>query len=188
MPDRYADTDDLGSPSSRGWLKWLGWIIAVIAIIAAVVLGLEDSTLRGRLEKENAQIAQLSVQAAQAQNLQKLMDALTSADAQQATLTETRRIARPVGHVTYLANSGTLVFVASDLRPLAEGKTYELWVIPANGQAPIPAGLFRPGASGSASVVMPPLAAGVKAKTFIVTVESEQGSSTPTLPIVMAGG
>lgn len=171
-----------------GWWGWLGWIVAAAAIIVAVVLGLEDSTLRGRLTRDSGQIAQLSAQAEQAQGLQSLMNALTSPEAQQVTLTETPGQARPVGYATYLWNSGTLIFVASHLHPVPAGKTYELWLIPANGTAPLPAGLFRPDAQGSASVVMPPLPAGVKAKAFGVTVEPAQGSSTPTLPIVMAGG
>lgn len=172
----------------NGWLGWLGWAVAAVAIIAAVVLGLQDSTLQGRLNKDGGQIAQLSAQVQQAQGLQKLMDALTSPQAQQVTLTETKHPEQPVGHATYLWQSGTLVFVASNLRPVPAGKTYELWLIPSNGQAPIPAGLFRPDASGSASVVMPPLPQGVQAKAFGVTIEQAQGSATPTLPIVMAGG
>lgn len=172
----------------NGRLGWLGWVVAAAAIVAAVVLGLQNSTLQGRLNKDDGQIAQLSAQVQQAQGLQKLMDALTSPQAQQVTLTETRHPARPVGHATYLWKSGTLVFVASNLRPVPPGKTYELWLIPSNGQAPIPAGLFRPDASGSASVVMPPLPQGVKAKAFGVTVEQAQGAATPTLPIVMASG
>jgi anti-sigma-K factor RskA len=51
----------------------------------------------------------------------------------------------------------------------------------------MPAGLFRPDASGSASVVLPTLPQGVEAKAFGVTIEDAQGSATPTLPIVMAG-
>ncbi|MGA7857108.1 MAG: anti-sigma factor, partial [Terracidiphilus sp.] len=62
-----------------------------------------------------------------------------------------------------------------------------LWVIPANGNAPIPAGLFRPDAAGNASVVLPPLPKGVPAKAFGVTVEKAEGSATPTAPIILAG-
>jgi len=77
--------------------------------------------------------------------------------------------------------------VFQDLEQLAQDKTYELWVIPANGQAPIPAGLFRPDAAGSASVVLPPLPKGVPAKAFGVTIEKAEGSATPTAPILLAG-
>jgi anti-sigma-K factor RskA len=80
-----------------------------------------------------------------------------------------------------------LIYKASHLGPLPENKTYELWVIPANGTAPIPAGLFRPDAVGSASVVLPLLPVGVAAKAFCVTIERAQGSATPTAPIILAG-
>lgn len=36
-------------------------------------------------------------------------------------------------------------------------------------------------------VVNPPLPAGVEAKAFAITIEPEQGSTTPTMPIVMMG-
>ena len=65
-------------------------------------------------------------------------------------------------------------------------KAYELWLIPKSG-APIPAGVFKPDAQGSATVVNPPLPAGTEAKAFAITVEPEAGSSTPTMPIVMVG-
>ncbi len=95
--------------------------------------------------------------------------------------------AQPSAHVIYAKDKGALIFVASDLRPVKANKTYELWLIPSNGQAPIPAGLFRPDVNGSASVVLPSLPAGIEAKAFGVTVEDAQGATTPTLPIVMSG-
>ena len=85
------------------------------------------------------------------------------------------------------ANRGGLIFQASNLDPLPLNKAYELWVIPANGKAPIPAGTFRPDATGSASLVLPPLPTGVPAKAFGVTVERAEGSETPTAPIILSG-
>jgi anti-sigma-K factor RskA len=67
------------------------------------------------------------------------------------------------------------------------GKTYELWVLPASGAAPVAAGTFRPDVNGSASVVLPALPKNVPAKGFGVTVEPDGGSPTPTLPIVLMG-
>jgi len=53
--------------------------------------------------------------------------------------------------------------------------------------APIPAGVFKPDTRGGAVVINPPLPSGVEAKAFAITIESEQGSTTPTMPIVMMG-
>lgn len=173
-----------GGSRRFGWLGWLGWIIAAAAIVAAIYFILDSFSLQRQIKTDQSKIAQLTAEQARSQDL---MDALTSSDSTHMTLTETRRPARPSGHVSYQPKSGALVFLASDLRPLSGTKTYELWLIPASGQAPLPAGLFRPDAHGSASVVLPSLPPGVKAKAFVVTVEEAQGSSTPTLPIVMSG-
>ena len=88
--------------------------------------------------------------------------------------------------VAAVKDKGALIFVASEMHPVQANKTYELWLIPADGTAPIPAGLFRPDAGGSASVILPTLPVGVEAKAFGVTIEDAQGSTTPTLPIVMS--
>ena len=168
----------------KGGLGWFGWVTAVAAFVVAIYLGVHSLQLQHKLDASRGEVARLSAQAARAQEL---MEALTSPEAKQVTLTETKRPAQPVGHATYVRKTGALIFIASNLRRIPENKTYELWLIPANGKAPIPAGLFRPDASGAASVVLPPLPAGVKAKAFGVTVEVAEGSPTPTLPIVMAG-
>lgn len=165
-------------------IAWLGWIAAAAALVFAAYLGNHNFRLQRQLDQDRAQIAQLSAQTAR---LQELTEALTSPAAMQVTLTETRRPSPPVGHAMYLRDRGALVFVASNLHPIPASKTYELWLIPAGGKAPVPAGMFRPDAQGSASVVLPPLPQDVAAKAFGVTVEEAQGSSTPTLPIVMSG-
>jgi anti-sigma-K factor RskA len=85
-----------------------------------------------------------------------------------------------------MAESGSLLFQANNLKLIAVDKTYELWVIPVSGD-PIPAGLFRPDATGSASVLLPVIPSGVEAKAFGVTIEKAAGSATPTAPIVLAG-
>jgi len=168
----------------KGGLGWFGWMTAVAALVVAVYLGVHSLQLQHQIDANHSEIAHLSAQAARAQEL---MDALTSPQAKQVTLTETKRPAQPVGHATYVCKTGTLIFIASNLHPVPHNKTYELWLIPANGKAPIPAGLFRPDATGAAAVVLPPLPAGIEAKAFGVTVEPAQGSATPTLPIIMAG-
>ncbi len=178
LPDRQVRKSSFGGR---------GWIIAVIAAITAVVLvylAYHSFQLQHQLDVERGQITALSAQAARAQ---KLMDALTSPQAKLITLTETRRPAQPVAHASYVEHSGALVFIASNLRPIPSDKTYELWLIPAHGEAPIPAGLFRPDSTGAASVVLPPVPVGIDVKVVAVTIERAQGSPTPTLPIVMAG-
>lgn len=165
-------------------LGWLGWAVALAVLAVAAYLGYGNHKLQQQVSEDRGQIARLT---AGADRAEELTEALTSPSAKQVTLTETKGPAKPVGHATYLPQRGALIFVAGNLHPVPDNKTYELWLIPANGKAPMPAGLFRPDASGSASVVLPTLPAGVEAKAFGVTIEDAQGSATPTLPIVMAG-
>jgi anti-sigma-K factor RskA len=115
-----------------------------------------------------------------------LITTLTSPDAVHFTLVAGKTPPQPQGKAIYQRSTGTLVFLASNLPELPPQKIYELWLIPTNG-APIPAGLFRPDAHGSAAVVKPPLPTGVEAKTFAITVEPGSGSTAPTSTPVMVG-
>ena len=157
------------------------------AVLLAIVAGASWHRLHKVQEALNAQNYQLAEATLRAERAQKLMDVLTESNAQQVTLTEGKLAAAPTAHATYVSRRGALIFAAEHLRPIPESKTYELWVIPANGGAPIPAGIFRPGPNGTASVVLPPLPLGVPAKAFGVTIEKAGGSTTPTLPIVLSG-
>ena len=169
---------------SGNWFGSLGWIAAAAALLFAAYMGNTAHFLHSRLDDQQAQIAKLSGQAARAQQI---LDVLTAPNAKRVVLTEAKSPAQPTAHVVYVKDKGALILVASNLKPIPQNKTYELWVIPSNGQPSIPAGLFRPDAAGSASLVLPSIPTGVDAKAFGVTVEDTQGSATPTLPIVMVG-
>jgi hypothetical protein len=163
---------------------WIGWLAAAASIFFAFSLQQKVRVLNDQLVQQRQAIEQQTAANARAQQV---LDVLTAPGAKRVLLTAAKAKPEPTGRAIYLAETGGLVFQANDLGQLAENKTYELWVIPANGQAPIPAGLFRPDAAGSASVVLPPLPRGVPAKAFGVTIEKAEGSSTPTAPILLVG-
>ena len=183
-PDTPALRKDRQRRASFRWVGWLGWLIAALAIAAAIYSVHHSRILQNQVNAADTAVTQLK---SQNMRFQELMDALTSPDSDRIRLTDTRRPPRPAGHVTYLARSGALVFVASNLRQLPQQKSYELWLFPSNGTAPVSAGLFRPARNGSTSVVLPSLPANVDARAFAVTVEEAQGSPTPSLPFVMYG-
>ncbi len=141
--------------------------------------------MREQLQTKTSELAQAHTSAARAQEV---LDVLSSPQAQHITLVSAHAKPVPTGHAVYLASRGALVFTASNLAPLPANKTYELWVIPANGTAPVSAGTFQPDARGMASVLLPNLPRGIQAKAFGVTMENSGGSATPTLPILLAGG
>jgi hypothetical protein len=169
----------------RTILAFTGWAIAAGLAIVVPLQHKDHADLSNTLASQQAQLERLNADAASSH---KLMDALTDPLAVRVTLTaKPLPKAQPIGGVTYNPSKGSLVFLASNLDPLQAYKTYELWVIPASGSAPIPAGTFHPDDQGNASVIMPDLPPGIAAKAFGITIESDGGSQTPTLPIIMAG-
>ena len=163
---------------------WVGWLAAAASLVFAISLEQRVHILDDQLAEQKRAADQQATANARAQQV---LAVLTAPSAKRVLLTAAKSKPEPTGRAVYLAESGGLVFQANDLGQLAENKTYELWVIPADGKAPIPAGLFRPDAAGNASVVLPPLPKGVPAKAFGVTIEKAEGSATPTAPIILVG-
>jgi len=171
-------------PPPRRVYSSIQWAAVAAMIVFSFALLLKNGSLNQELHKQKLLAEH---QAAESARAQQVLDVLTAKASQHVLLTSGKARPEPTGRAVYLASSGSLIFQANNLDPLPQGKTYELWVIPADGKAPIPAGLFRPNAVGSASVILPPLPTGVPAKAFGVTVERAQGSDTPTAPILLAG-
>lgn len=91
----------------------------------------------------------------------------------------------PQGKAFYHPRQG-LVFYAANLPALPSGRTYQLWLVPAEGN-PISAGVFPVDVRGNGAVLLPPLPTGVTAKAFAVTVEPVGGVPQPTGPKVLIG-
>jgi anti-sigma-K factor RskA len=167
----------------RVWSTALQWAGAAAILAVFFLLIRQNDALRqhvNRLESGSASQQQQLVQARQ------LIAALSAEDADHFVLVAGQAPPQPQGRAVYLAKSGTLVFLASNMPVLPPEKAYELWLIPVSG-APIPAGVFRPNAEGSGSVVAPPLEPGTQAKTFAITVESKEGAQAPTSQPIMVG-
>lgn len=169
----------------RTILTVAGWAVAAALAVAITFQYKDREALRNTLAAQNGEVQRLNTDAASAHQL---MDALTDPKAVRVSLsTKPQPKAQPTGGVTYNPEKGKLIFLASNLDPLQTYKTYELWIIPADGTAPIPAGTFHPDDQGNASVIMPDLPKGIAAKAFGVTIEADGGSLTPTAPIIMSG-
>jgi hypothetical protein len=165
-------------------LPWVGWALAAGLAVPAVMLYQQREQLKSTVARNNAQMHDTQLTAEQA-NL--LMDTMKDPNAVHVTLTSTGAPPPPAGRLIYATDKGALVFIASNLNPLQTYKTYELWLIPADGHDPIPAGTFQPDSRGNAYVVLPKLPTGVQAKAFGVTIEDGDGATAPTMPIVLKG-
>jgi len=167
----------------RSWWGALGWAATAAVILFAISLWRENQSLKGTLASAASQSAH---NARELEELRRIAAPILAPEAQHVTLVSAKTPPQPQGKAFYLRNRSSLVFLANNMPPLPPQKAYELWLIPTSG-SPIPAGTFKPDAHGSASVVNPPLPAGVEAKAFAITVENESGATTPTMPIVMMG-
>ena len=182
----YADDEPV---RRRGFFRtvtpWVGWAVAAGLAVTAYDYYHKSESLEDQVAFANATATRATATSAKAQAV---LETMRSGAAQRFLLT--RQNTQPVAsaRVTYLAESGSLVFQGSNLDPLPPYKTYELWLIPVGqGRQPIPAGTFKPDDRGFASVILPELPKGVVAGTFGVTMEDDGGAQTPTLPILMIG-
>jgi anti-sigma-K factor RskA len=170
--------------SARGsWWGWLGWVATAAMIVFALSLWREDISLKAMLASARSGQAE---SARQLDELRKIAAPIIEPAAQRVTLVAVKTSPQPQGKAFYLRSRNSLVFLASNMPALPPEKAYELWLIPTSGN-PIPAGVFKPDARGSASVVDPPLPPGIEAKAFAITVENQAGSEKPTTPILMMG-
>lgn len=179
--------DEEELPKSNKVLKmlpWAGWAVAAGLAVTAGTFYHQRDDARSRADLQAGQMALLTADAAAAK---RLMETMTDSTAMRVTLKKSDAAPVPQGRTTYVPETGSLVFIASNMEPLQQYKVYELWLIPANGQDPVPAGTFHPDKAGNASVILPELPKGLDAKAFGITIEDEGGSKTPTMPIVMSG-
>ena len=171
------------TPATPSWWRTSAVPLAISAglLVALIASWKRSDQMQDRIaELQN----QLRGQQTELQRAREIVSTLTATDAMKVTLVAAKTPPQPQGKVIYVKDRAGLIFLASNLPAVPVQKAYELWLIPASG-APMPAGVFKPDARGSAIVINPPLPAGVDAKAFAITVEAETGASTPTMPIVM---
>jgi len=167
----------------RSWWIWAPSLMAAALVFVAVILGRQNSALQQQIAGMQSDAAAQQVELRRAREI---VSTLTASDAMRVTLVAAKAPPQPQGKAIYVRDRSSLIFIASNMPAAPPEKAYELWLIPTSG-APIPAGVFKPDAHGSATVVNPPLPAGIEAKAFAITIEPEAGSTIPTMPVVMLG-
>jgi anti-sigma-K factor RskA len=167
----------------RSWWVLAPSLAAAALVLLAIFLMRQNSALRQQIAGMDYDAVAQQVELRRAREI---VSTLTANDAMRVTLVAAKTPPQPQGKAIYVRDRSSLIFIASNMPAAPPEKAYELWLIPTSG-APIPAGVFRPDAHGSATVVNPPLPAGIEAKAFAITIEPEAGSTTPTMPVVMLG-
>ena len=167
----------------RAWWMPVPWVVAGAMALLTIIFWSDKKDLQRQVASLRDESAQ---QAAELTRAKDVVSTLTATDALRVTLVAAKTPPQPQGKAIYVRDRSSLIFIASNMPKLPPNKAYELWLLPTQG-APIPAGVFTPDARGSATVINPPLPAGVQAKAFAITIEPEAGSSAPTMPIAMVG-
>lgn len=166
-------------------LPWAGWAVAIGLALSTETMWHKTKLLQAAADNANTKATHI---ASESEKSLRVLDVLRNSAAQRFQLT--KQSSQPIANarVTYVSETGSLIFQGANLDQLPAGKVYELWLIPVgDGRTPIPAGTFRPDERGYASIVLPDIPKGVVAGTFGVTMEEESGAKNPTLPILMIG-
>ncbi len=166
----------------KGWM-WIPWFATVAFALLSALLYFANLRLKNDL---GAIQANSQSQAIELQQAHEMLGLLKSPDAMRVTMTPGAEKPKPQGKTIYSPQAGRLIFMASNMPPAPPNKAYELWLVPKQG-APIPAGMFSPDASGSATVMQSSMPSGMQPKAFAVTIEKPEGSTTPTMPLVLVG-
>src|SRR5437763_506906 len=164
------------------WLNFVPIAATLLLAVFSLMLLQRNSRLLTNLEQARAELSENQKQAQQAKAI---MDVMNAPDAMHLTLV-TAKTAPPQPEIKmiYSPNKAGLLLMASNMEPLPPDKVYELWLLPASGGAPMPAGTFKPDGSGNA-MMHHSMDTGMEAKAFAVTIEPAGGSQTPTMPIRM---
>lgn len=145
----------------------------------AARLSAELAGVREQVRTLASQVATLETTAA---NARQTSAVLTAVDLTRVDLAGQSAAPVSTGRVFWSASSG-LVFTATNLPELPEGRVYQLWVV---DESPHSAGIVSPDAAGRLNVVTAePISAMPKA--FALTIEPEGGRPAPTGPMFLLG-
>lgn len=174
--DRAKSVPTGPEPSRRTGTSGVRWrrtaaLAAAAGIAVAVTLGIQGVDANRRLERELQALEQVNG------NHSRMADLLAAPDAK---LVRGEVTGGGTGTAVASSAEGEVLFLAHGLPRLPEDRTYQLWLIGADG--PRPAGLLTP-SDGPAE---PLLASGFTGREAVgLTVEPRGGSARPTTPTVV---
>lgn len=177
MPLRGADT--------RRAVRWWNWVLVpATAVMALLSFGLWRQNNRLFAELQEAQRVAANLERERVR-VQKLVNVLAAPETITVKLASPENAAGASGVVKYDRRTGVVVYTAQ-LPALPAEKVYQMWLVPASG-APISAGIFVPGAAGSAHVWSAEVPGDTEPKAFAVTIEPAGGLAQPSGPKVLLG-
>ncbi|MFD0204393.1 MULTISPECIES: anti-sigma factor [Saccharothrix] len=171
QPSQVVALHSGGSTGRSRWLRRTATLAAAAGIAVAVTLGIQAVDTNNRLERDLRALEQVNTRNSEVAEL------LAAPDAK---LVRGDVAGGGTGTVVASSARGQVVFLAHGLAPLPEDRTYQLWLIGADG--PRPAGLL----TSSDGPSDPLLASGFTGREAVgLTVEPQGGSPQPTTPTVV---
>jgi hypothetical protein len=172
------------------WFSFAPVVVMLLLAVFSLLLWRDVRRKEFQLRVAHQQIEQMQAEVAKQKialdEARKVGDLLHAPDAWPLTLVSLKTPPQPQMKMIYSRQEGSLLLMASNAPLLPEDMVYELWLLPADGSAPMPAGWFKPDKQGNGMIVHNMTTAGIDAKGFAVTIEPSSGSQTPTMPIKFA--
>ena len=157
------------------WFSLAPIAIALVLAITSLSLLLEVRNLKNDLDAERKTSA----------HDREIVAMLKDPNAQQKILVPVNNSQQPQVKTIYVRDKGHVLVIANNLAELPSGKAYQLWLMTGEGHA-MPCLTFKTDWRGHSMKLYSMDTAGVEAKGFAITVEPEEGSDTPTPPILMS--
>jgi type II secretory pathway pseudopilin PulG len=180
-PQRYA----VGRLRPR-WFSFAPVVVMLLLAVFSLLLWRDVRNTKSQLRIARQEIEQMQAEVARGKielaEARKVADLLHAPDAWPLTLVTLKTPPQPQMKMIYSRQKGSLLLMANNTPLLPEDMIYELWLLPADGSAPMPAGWFKPDKQGH-GMIFHTMTAGIDAKGFAVTIEPAGGSQTPTMPI-----
>lgn len=184
-PQKVVRSPEIIHTERKTRIPWWMWALSAAALVLALVsfaLSWQNRRIAGELQEERQAAERLIHDREQ---IEKYVGVLAAPDTITVKLAGTGETVNMSGTVKFNAKAGVVLY-AADLPKLPAGKSYQMWLVPANGAA-ISAGLLGPGGRAWGRMWTGEVPANTAAKAFAVTVEPVGGVAQPTGPKVLVG-
>lgn len=175
--------------SARRRSTMLPWLAAAASLLLLLGTAAWALSLRGRLRDTSAELAAAERQreeTAQSLEEREAMLAAVSAPSVRVIDMASAQQSQPAGRMFWDARTDRWTFFAQNLPAVREGREYQMWLITSGGRK-IPAGTFRPGPRGDATMQATYALPADSLAAVAVTEEPAGGLPQPSGEIVIAG-
>ena len=150
------------------WMTFAPVMVMLMLAVFSILLWRDLRNTRRTLRHTHAQLEQLQTELTQKNaelaEAKMVRDLLHAPDAWPLTLVSKKTPPQPQIKTVYSKQQGTLLLMASNVTPLPENKIYQLWLLPADGSAPMSAGWFKPDSKGNGMMFHKMKSAGIERK------------------------